>query len=77
MSTIRIGAFAAKTHFSELLEKARAGATIIVTKRGKPIAQIGPSEEESSSPVFGSERGRIRFAADFEAPVADMADYER
>ena len=37
-----VGAFQAKTHFSALLEEAQRGATIIVTKKGKPVAQLGP-----------------------------------
>ncbi|GAC1588175.1 MAG: type II toxin-antitoxin system prevent-host-death family antitoxin [Sphingomicrobium sp.] len=38
----KVGAFEAKTHFSSLLEAAERGETIVVTKRGKPVAQLGP-----------------------------------
>jgi len=38
-----IGAFEAKTHFSALLERAARGEEIVITKRGKPIAKIGPA----------------------------------
>jgi prevent-host-death family protein len=38
----KIGAFEAKTHFSALLLDAERGETIIVTKNGKPVAQLGP-----------------------------------
>jgi prevent-host-death family protein len=71
-----IGAFEAKTHFSELLEKARQGTVFVVTRRGKPVAQIGPTDLNLSRPVFGSERGRIQMATDFDAPLTDMTDYE-
>jgi len=37
-----IGAFQAKTHFSSLLEEAERGEIIVVTKKGRPVAQIGP-----------------------------------
>lgn len=37
-----VGAFEAKTHFSALIEAARGGEVIVVTKKGKPVAQIGP-----------------------------------
>ena len=37
---ITVGAFDAKTRFSELLEQAAAGEEILVTKRGKPVARI-------------------------------------
>jgi prevent-host-death family protein len=38
----KIGAFEAKTHFSALLLDAERGETIILTKKGKPVAQLGP-----------------------------------
>jgi len=38
-----VTAFEAKTHlFSALLDRASRGETIVVTRRGEPIAQIGP-----------------------------------
>lgn len=39
-----VGAFEAKTHFSELLERAEKGEETIVTRRGKPVARIVPVE---------------------------------
>jgi prevent-host-death family protein len=43
-----VGVFEAKTHFSALIEEARAGETIVVTKNGEPVAQIMPFEERRS-----------------------------
>jgi prevent-host-death family protein len=71
-----IGSFAAKTHFAALLEKAQHGTVFIVTKRGHPVAQLGPAESPGSRPVFGSAKGRVCMADDFDAPIADMAEYE-
>lgn len=36
-----IGAFDAKTHLSNLLERASQGEEIIITKRGEPYAVLG------------------------------------
>ncbi|MDQ2680633.1 MAG: type II toxin-antitoxin system prevent-host-death family antitoxin [Candidatus Eremiobacteraeota bacterium] len=44
-----IGAFEAKTHLPELLRRAEAGETIVVTRRGQPIAQISPIIAEASA----------------------------
>ena len=41
-----IGAFEAKTHFSQIIDKAEKGADFIVTRRGKPVAKIIPFEKE-------------------------------
>ena len=76
MKTETIGAFEAKTHFSRLLEKAQQGTIIVVTRRGKPVAQLGPAEGQSSGPVFGSARGTVHIAASFEEPLDDMAEYQ-
>lgn len=76
MKTETVGSFEAKTHFSSLLEKAHQGTVIVVTRRGKPVAQLGPMEDHPSRPVFGSARGRIRVSDDFNAPLNDMAEYE-
>ena len=71
-----VGAFEAKTHFSSLLEKAHKGTVIIVTRRGKPVAQLGPTDDRMTRPVFGSAKGKIRIEDDFDAPLEDMAEYQ-
>jgi prevent-host-death family protein len=42
----QIGAFEAKTHFSQIIEKVEHGADYVVTKRGKPVAKIIPFEQQ-------------------------------
>jgi len=42
MNTITVGAFEAKTHFSQLLKEIEKGNVVHVTRRGKPIALITP-----------------------------------
>jgi len=49
MLTRQIGAFDAKTHFSQILEKIENGEDFIITKRGKPVAKIVPFEEKKIS----------------------------
>jgi prevent-host-death family protein len=76
MKTETIGSFVAKTHFAAILEKVQQGTVFIVTKRGRPVAQLGPAIRQGARPVFGSAKGRVKMAADFETPLADMAEYE-
>lgn len=40
-----VGSFEAKTHFTQLIERASKGEEIIITKREKPIAKIVPLEK--------------------------------
>jgi prevent-host-death family protein len=39
---ITVGAFEAKTKFSELLDRVEAGEEIVVTRHGKTVARIVP-----------------------------------
>ena len=44
-----VGAYEAKTHLSELLEKVEAGEEIIITKHGAPVAKLVPMKKEASA----------------------------
>ncbi len=37
-----IGAFEAKTHLSRLLEEVEGGEAVIITKNGRPVAELRP-----------------------------------
>jgi len=43
-----VGAYEAKTHLSELLEKVAAGEEITITKHGAPVAKLVPVKKEAS-----------------------------
>jgi len=42
----QIGAFEAKTHFSQLISEVERGADYVVTRHGKPVAKIIPFEKK-------------------------------
>ena len=44
-----VGAYEAKTHLSELLEKVAAGEEITITKHGAPVAKLVPVKKEVSA----------------------------
>ena len=43
-----VGAYEAKTHLSELLEKVEAGEEITITKHGAPVAKLVPVKKVAS-----------------------------
>lgn len=47
MNSLTVGAFEAKTKFSELLEQVSQGAEITITKHDKPVAKMVPFEKPS------------------------------
>ena len=48
-----VGAFEAKNKLSELLARAERGEEIVITRRGRPVAKLGPVQ-----PGFDRERSR-------------------
>ena len=44
-----VGAYEAKTHLSELLEKVEAGEEITITKHGAPVAKLVPVKKGASA----------------------------
>jgi prevent-host-death family protein len=41
-----IGAFEAKTHFSQLLARATRGEAFVITHRGRPVARLVPFQDK-------------------------------
>ena len=70
-----IGAFEAKTRLSELLEQVRKGTVFLITRRGRPIAELRPVNLPERRPRFGCDRGRVSLGADFDAPVPGLKEY--
>jgi prevent-host-death family protein len=46
---MHIGAFEAKTHFSQVIAEVERGQDYIVAKRGKPVVKNTPVPEENKS----------------------------
>jgi prevent-host-death family protein len=54
--------------------------SVIVTKRGKPVAKMVPLELEGEDPIFGFYRGKIRILGDITAPLysdEEMDEFDR
>jgi antitoxin (DNA-binding transcriptional repressor) of toxin-antitoxin stability system len=47
MKTLHVGAFEAKTHFSQLLDEVEGGAIVKITRRGKLVAILKQDEAVS------------------------------
>jgi prevent-host-death family protein len=61
----------AKTHLSRLLARVAAGEEVVIAKGGKPVARLVPFEQLAQDRIPGRERGRIRIAEDFDAPLPE------
>jgi prevent-host-death family protein len=62
----------AKKQSEALVERAAAGEEIVIGRRGKPIATLGPIVEAKEPRKPGSLAGQIWMAADFDEPLPEF-----
>lgn len=70
--TMRVKLADAKAHFSEVVQKAMLGETVIVTRENRPVVKIVAIKPAKRQP--GTGKG-VWMATDFDAPLADFAEY--
>ena len=69
MQTIQASEFKAKC-LALMNEVARTGETIVVTKNGKPIAELRPHRPPRARSLIGINKGQIEILGDIVSPVA-------
>jgi prevent-host-death family protein len=65
----------AQQRLIELVEAVSRGEEFVITLEGKPVAKVSAAGESQSARRFGSARGKVEIADDFNAPLNDFADY--
>jgi prevent-host-death family protein len=60
----------AKTHLSRLIAEVEAGGSVIITRRGKPVAKL-EAVAPRKRPVFGSMKGLVSIDERFFEPLPD------
>jgi len=73
-----INLYDAKTQLSKLVDQAAAGKDVIIARAGKPVARLTRLEPATHSIRFGVLKGKVRVAADFDAPLPEtlLAQFE-
>lgn len=67
----------AKASLPDLLEAARHGEEVVLTRDEQPVAKIVSLMPEPARPRFGSASGLVTMADDFDAPLEDFNEYMR
>ena len=67
----------AQERLPDLVAQAIGGRDIVITKDDKPVVRLVAVERARPRPRFGSAKGLITMAEDFDAPLADFAGYTR
>lgn len=68
MTTIQASAFKAKC-LALMDQVARTGETIIVTKNGKPVAELRPHRPPRAKSLIGLHKGQIEILGDIVSPI--------
>jgi prevent-host-death family protein len=71
VQVIEVNIHEAKTHLSRLLARVAAGEEVIISKAGKPLARLVPYGKPARNRVAGQDKGLVKIAADFDAPLPD------
>lgn len=70
----------AKARLSAVLRLVEGGEDVVITRAGKPIVRLTAIDTAAQSAQelgFGSLRGQIRLAEDFDAPMNDeLSDWD-
>jgi prevent-host-death family protein len=71
--TMAAGAFKAKC--LKIMDQVQARReTVIITKRGKPVAKLVPIEE-TEDPIFGCMKGRVKIKGDIVGPILTLEEW--
>ncbi len=68
MFSIQASVFKAKC-LGLMDEVARTGKTIVITKNGRPVAELRPHGGARASSLIGLQKGRIKVLGDIVSPV--------
>ena len=59
----------AKTNLSRLIDEVQKGAEVVIARANRPVARLVPIREKPSTRKPGYLKGKVRVAADFDAPL--------
>lgn len=65
----KVNLYEAKTHLSDLVERAAAGEEIIIAKAGRPRARLVPIVSKVRRRKAGGWKGKAWIAPDFDDPL--------
>lgn len=73
--TYQVDIAEAQRRFLDLIQAAEHGEEVIITRDQQPLIQLVSLHQLSNRPQFGSARGLITIADDFDAPLDDFREY--
>lgn len=75
MGVRKIAAGSFKVHCLAVMDEVQAKReTVVITKRGKPVAKLVPVEEQTDD-LFGFLRGKVTVVGDVVSPALDLEEW--
>lgn len=68
-SVMDVSVAEAKNRLPELIRAVEQGEKVVITRHGKPVAQIAPAPPERRRIQWGSMRGRIKLLPGWDDPI--------
>jgi len=65
----------AASNLELLIREAATGAEVVITRGDEPVAKLVATETPKPKARFGSAKGSVWMAPDFEEPLEDFKDY--
>jgi prevent-host-death family protein len=59
----------AKNRLPQLIRAVEAGEEVIITRHGKPVAQLGPPPAARGKVIFGGMKDRIKLYPGWDDPI--------
>jgi prevent-host-death family protein len=61
----------ARNRFTELIRIVEGGEQVVITRHGRPVAQLTPPPLERRQARLGGMKGRIRLLPGWDAPITE------
>jgi len=61
----------ARNRFTELIRIVEGGEQVVITRHGRPVAQLAPPPVERRKAKLGGMKGRIRLLPGWDAPITE------
>ena len=69
MASMDVSTAEAKNRLPELIRVVEGGEQVVITRHGRPVAQLGPPPAARRKPRLGGMKDRIRLLPGWDAPI--------
>ena len=72
---MKVGVYEAKSKLSKMIELAREGEEVVITKNGEDMVRLTPIPKQNKPNWIGMYNGQIIIHDDFDDPLEEFEEY--